>query len=125
MELRVDGVLYVPQAEAPLGGTYVDALNLRMPEGCDAGANITVRDYLFELLDAVWDEGESFSGKRPFGNSDWEYDLYVPLVQAGFIEGKLDADGYIDELNFQPSVRAKAHKYVRELIKYAFYGENK
>jgi hypothetical protein len=73
----------------------------------------------------VWDEGESFSGKRPFGNSDWEYDLYVPLIQAGFIEGKLDADGYIDEWNFQPPVRAKAHKYVRELIKYAFYGENK
>jgi hypothetical protein len=83
MELRVDGVLYVPQAEAPLGGTYADALNLRMPDDCDAGANITVRDYLFELLIAVWDEGESFSGKRPFGNSGWEYDLYAPLIQAG------------------------------------------
>ncbi len=32
-------------------------------------------------------EGEGFSGKRPFGNSCWESDLYWPLAKADVIEG--------------------------------------
>lgn len=56
----------------------------------------TVRGYLVALLRTLWHEGEGFSGKRPFGNSSWEYDLYVPLIKAGLIRGKLDEDGYID-----------------------------
>jgi hypothetical protein len=44
----------------------------------------TVRDYLKGLLQNLWIEGEGFSGKRPFGNSGWEYDLYQPLIAVGF-----------------------------------------
>jgi hypothetical protein len=40
----------------------------------DADAE-TVRDYLKALLSKVVEEGEEFSGKRPFGNSGWEDDL--------------------------------------------------
>jgi hypothetical protein len=47
----------------------------------------------------VWREGEGFSGKRPFGNSGWEWDLYVPMVRAGFVTGKFDEDGYAEELD--------------------------
>lgn len=43
----------------------------------------TVKDYLKALLIAVWDEGESFSGKRPFGNSGWDSDILDALVDAG------------------------------------------
>lgn len=56
----------------------------------------TVRGYLVALLRTLWHEGDGFSGKRPFGNSSWEYDLYAPLIKAGLIRGKLDEDGYID-----------------------------
>lgn len=61
----------------------------------DAGAD-TVADYLHSLLWKLWQEGEGFSGKRPFGNSVWECDLYVPLIAGEFIEGELDEDGYVN-----------------------------
>lgn len=83
----------------------------------DAGDDLSVRDYLCELLVMLWNEGEDFSGKRPFGNSGWEHDLYVPLVKAGFIDGKLDADGYIESL-----ADSAAHMFVKQLIVAAFYG---
>jgi len=62
----------------------------------DAGA-ATVADYLRKLLAELWKDGEGFSGKRPFGNSGWEYDLYAPLIGAGLIGGKLDEDGYVEK----------------------------
>jgi len=58
---------------------------------------VTIRQYLFNLLRTLWDEGESFSGKRPFGNRGWEYDLYKPLIVAGVIEGEIDEYGSIEE----------------------------
>lgn len=61
----------------------------------DADAR-TVGHYLYTLLCTLWEEGEGFSGKRPFGNSGWEYDLYKPLIAGGFVSGELDEDGYID-----------------------------
>ena len=62
--------------------------------GNDAGA-ATVRDYLLRLLSDVWREGESFDGKRPFGNSGWHDEVYRPLISAGLISGTFDEDGYI------------------------------
>jgi hypothetical protein len=65
----------------------------------DAGA-ATIRDYLHELLLGVLVEREGFSGKRPFGNSGWEYDLYQPLIKAGLIDGELDEEyGYINSVD--------------------------
>jgi len=52
----------------------------------------TVRDYFKTLLTDLWEQAEGFSSKRPFGNSDWQYDLYIPLIQAGYVEGKIDPD---------------------------------
>lgn len=74
----------------------------------DAGAT-TVRAYLTALLVTLWQKDEGFSGKRPFGNSGWKYDVYKALVDGGAVTGKLDSDGYIetvddaaaDELVFQ------------------------
>jgi hypothetical protein len=52
----------------------------------DAQAD-TVREYLTALLQALWTEGEGFSGKRPLGNSDWQFDLYAPLIDGGLVTG--------------------------------------
>lgn len=79
----------------------------------DAGDGLTVRGYLRELLLTLWEEGEGFSGKRPFGNSGWEYELYAPLVKSGFVSGELDEDGYID------SVGHEGPDFVAALICYA------
>lgn len=64
----------------------------------DSGAT-TVKGYLKMLLQHLWAEGEGFSGKRPFGNSGWEYDLYKALVAKGLVEGSLDEDGYINTVD--------------------------
>lgn len=59
----------------------------------------TIGEYFKKLLYNVWDEGESFSGKRPFGNSGWEYDVYAALVKAGAVAGRFDEDGYLDDVD--------------------------
>lgn len=69
-------------------------LDLKM-EPNDANAD-TVRTYLKKLLLMVWQKDESFSGKRPFGNSGWKYDIYNTLAIHGVIQGEIDEDGDVD-----------------------------
>lgn len=64
----------------------------------DSGAP-TVRGYLLALLAGLWRDEQGFSGKRPFGNSGWQYDIYTPMVAAGLVAGTLDQDGYLDTVN--------------------------
>lgn len=83
----------------------------------DVEAN-SIREYLKQLLSTLWAEGEGFSGKRPFGNSGWDYDLYRPLVIMGVVEGEWeDEDGYhsivsVDDL--------EASRLVFKLISHCF-----
>ncbi len=74
-----------------------DILNLEMGQN-DAEAP-TIREYLRSLLCRLWNEGERFSGKRPFGNSGWEYDLYGALIKGKAVEGTLDEDGYVETVD--------------------------
>lgn len=97
--------------------TLLEALDLRFdPEGWK---QITIRDYLCKLLVQVWSDGESFSGKRPFGYSGWERSIYKPLVMNGFIEGTYDEE--YDETSITGDESA-AHDYVNRMIRAAFYG---
>ena len=116
MEVIIDGVKYIPEPPAVIDTTLLAALEQRM-ETSDAGDNITVREYLHQLLQTLWNEGEGFSGKRPFGNSGWEYEVYKPLIAAGFIPGRLDEDGYVDYVD-----RTFAEDYIRSLITAMCYG---
>jgi hypothetical protein len=71
------------------GGT--DTLSvLDLPMGDNDANAANVRAYLKALLTKLWEEGEGFSGKRPFGNSGWERDLYFPLVKAGRVRGEIE-----------------------------------
>lgn len=65
----------------------MNILDLPMDEN-DAEAK-TIRDYLKALLTALWEQEEGFSGKRPFGNSGWTWDVYRALVKGGAIKGKI------------------------------------
>lgn len=59
-------------------------LDLKLaPNDANAG---TVREYLVALLHQLWTREDGFSGKRPFGNSGWQYEVYDAIEQAG-IEG--------------------------------------
>jgi len=68
------------------------------PETNDCRAR-TIGEYLYSLLGAVLRERERFSGKRPFGNSDWDGQLMVALHKAGRINLTLDEYGYIEDLS--------------------------
>lgn len=57
----------------------------------------TLRTYLQDLLLTLWDEEQGFSGKRPFGNSGWQVDVYGALVKAGLITGVIDEYGYVED----------------------------
>jgi hypothetical protein len=72
-----------------------EVLNARV-EGGEIGT-CTVRDYLLTLLETLWEEKDGFTGKRPFGNSGWEWDLYTALVTAGLLDGLIDEDGFLAE----------------------------
>ena len=56
----------------------------------------TIYQYLLTLSHNVWIESEGFSGKRPFGNSGWEHEIYHALAKAGHIESKTDQWGDLD-----------------------------
>lgn len=68
-----------------------DVLDLPMDD-YDSGAH-SIREYLTKLLLMLWRERDGFSGKRPFGNSNWDWDLYLPLVQASLVSGEITAEG--------------------------------
>lgn len=71
-------------------------LNTRVP-GNPQNAQ-TIGGVLAEILCALVDEGESFSGKRPLGNSGWmEHLLYEPMQAAGLVSGP-DSDKEADRL---------------------------
>lgn len=93
--------------------TYDEILELRFDS--DAGQDMSIREYLHELLWQLWNKGEAFSSKRPFGNSGWEHDLYKPLIEAGIVDGSFDDDGYINEVNTD-----EANATVFRLIDYVF-----
>lgn len=64
----------------------------------DPGAE-TIGDYLRFLLTTLWKEAEGFSGKRPFGNSGWQFDVYHVLVANGIIPGKIDESGDLQDVD--------------------------
>ena len=81
-------------------------------ETYDLDEEHTLREYFKALLTELWTEEECFSGKRPFGNSGWQYDVYASLISAGHMVGTLDEDGYVDEFD-----QEKAQALILDLIK--------
>lgn len=77
--------------------TTQEILALGMDEN-DSGAT-TIKGYLKALLLTLWQEEEGFSGKRPFGNSSWKFELYTALVKHKVVRGDFDEDGYLDDVD--------------------------
>ena len=88
---------------------YKEYAKIPMQEN-DAGAK-TIGEYLEKLLLTLWDEEDGFSGKRPFGNSGWKWEVYNALISAKVVKGKLDEDGDIEEVDF-----SMADDVVRNII---------
>lgn len=95
-----------------------DVFNVPFTEKNDAGAG-TVGGYLAKLLTALIEKEEGFSGKRPFGNSGWLWELGKPLVEAGLVPGTLDDEGYLDDLD-EDALKAVLVKSIAA----EFYGDD-
>ncbi|TDP29873.1 hypothetical protein [Nocardia ignorata] len=76
--------------------TPAEILELPLETGNDSGAT-TIRGFLVALLGELWIEKEGFSGKRPFGNSGWQWDLYAALGRGGAVPMTFDEYGGVDE----------------------------
>ena len=96
-------------------------LNTPMLEDNDAGVS-TIREYLCQLLLDVWKYGEGFNGKRPFGNSGWEHDLYYALAEAGLIEGNYKYDSVYDYKDWYQIDQAAGNALVASAIQHALLG---
>lgn len=81
-----------------------DILDVMM-ETADFSEPLTIRAYFRRMVLAIWREGEGFSGKRPFGNSGWHYDVYAALVKSGHIRGAFDEHGCLDRCDHQTGDR--------------------
>lgn len=80
----------------------------------DLGKDVTVKDWLKEILLTLLEEREGFSGKRPLGNSNWTGDLEKALVEHKIIKGTLDEEGYLEDADFEV-VDALLEEAVRSL----------
>lgn len=88
---------------------YEKALNAEVRH---FGHAVPLRQFFRELLLELWSDPERFSGKRPFGDSGWDFLVYEALIREGFISGTLDEDGRIFNLEDE----RMAHAFVSDLI---------
>ena len=93
------------------------ALEIEMYD--DDGETVTVRQWLWSLLSTLWREGENFNGKRPFGNSGWQFQVYQALIKNEIIAGELDEDGFVKSIADDEA----AEEFVDNLIYFVFFGE--
>lgn len=71
----------------------------------DLNKTVTLREYCKLLLCTLWEEGEGFSGKRPLGNSGWDFEVFRELVEKGYVKGTLGEDE--DLIEVDPNAAAK------------------
>lgn len=91
--------------------TNKEILDLKF-ESTDLGETITIKDFFKKLLTTLFEQGECFSGKRPFGNSGWDWDLKICLAENKVISGKYDSK--CGDWDFDS---AEADEKIFELIK--------
>jgi prenyltransferase beta subunit len=73
---------------------------------------LTIKEYLKRFLLQAWGEKECFSGKRPFGNSDFYHKIYEALVRANKVKGVIDENDYLAEVD-----QKEADRLIVECIK--------
>lgn len=82
------------------------------------GGERTIKEWLKDLLSTLWEQGEGFSGKRPFGNSGWESTFQIVLIQNGCVIGAITSyDDEDEECREVTSIDEKAYnQFVFDMI---------
>lgn len=81
----------------------------------DLDKEVTIKEYLIKLLVTLWREEAGFSGKRPFGSSDWQFEIYKVLIEHGVVEGSLDEDGYVDQIDIPAADKIIVDEVIKKL----------
>jgi hypothetical protein len=66
-----------------------EILNYRF-EARDIEVNLSIKDFLKTILKKVWKEEQCFDGKRPFGNSGWQQEIYDILIENKVVDEKAE-----------------------------------
>jgi len=102
-EVTINGVRYIPAPPTCENPALLDfEWDFR-----DVG-KVRIRDFLRQLLTTLWDEGERFDAKWPWGNSGWQWDFYEALIAAKAIEGDIDVNAFGWERGDGNAEKAKA-----------------
>lgn len=94
---------------------------LHLPMGNNDADAATVGEYLGLLLSTLWLQADQFSSKRAFGNSDWQYVVYIAMSKAGLADLTLDEDGYVED--FSQEAQTAADELILQAIKLAYNHE--
>lgn len=94
---------------------------LHLPLGENDAQAATVGQYLGLLLSTLWLQADGFSGKRPFGNSDWQYPVYIAMVKAGVATGNVYIeDGDSEYLDISSDEIVAADEMILQAIRLAY-----
>lgn len=112
MKVVIDGVEYVPFVHKE-DGKWLD---LRFYDNISLNRDVTIREFLAIMLDKLWVETDCFSGKRPFGNSCWDFPVMAALGKAGAFPATVTKSEYEDEPDDVRYDVKVASQFVRGLI---------
>lgn len=77
----------------------------------DLQKKVTIQEFFKIMLFKLWQNPDMFNGKRPFGNSGWEMDLEIALLDNYVIKGIKNKDGYWDKWD-----REEANKIISDYL---------
>lgn len=72
----------------------------------DMDGSISIKEYLKRLLCQLWLDNDSFIVDKPFGNADWADSIYACLIKNKIIEGDIDEDGFLHNLEYPEQKKA-------------------
>jgi hypothetical protein len=105
--------------------TGEEVLALPLTQFCRwTGGDNTIRAYLTELLVQLW-AGDADPKYGMIGDSDWQYDLYDPLCDAGFIPAWQDGFGvgFHRDGTQHPEDQERADALINSAIRALWWGE--
>ena len=82
-------------------------------ESREMGTEVTIKQWLQELLCRVWVEQDDFSGKKAFGDSNWSWDIYETLYTNRIIDGSMNEYEGLDLTRVQFEI---ADKIILDII---------
>lgn len=59
------------------------------------GKTVPLREFFVLILGQLWEEADEFSGKRPFGNSGWYFEIIWGLIDDGVAESETEAHNLV------------------------------